>query len=163
MASLLRRLRSSGFTLLRSAVAAFVALTLFRHVAERVRGRRWGGLRGGKPSSEILPSLYDRHPRATAASRRRLGLRTVPVEEIVGTVRHPSQNTADFLPLPMLRGKNWQARWDRIVRAMNALRVLPPVDLYRVGDEYYVVDGHNRVAAALRMGQVAVDADVTEL
>jgi hypothetical protein len=65
----------------------------------------------------VLPSLYDRYPGATAALRRPRGLRVVPIERIVGTARHPSQNTADFLPLPHLRGRNWRARWDRIRRA----------------------------------------------
>ena len=46
---------------------------------------------------------------------------------------------------------------------MDRLAVLPPVDLVKVGDDYYVEDGHNRVAAALRAGAVAIDADITEL
>ena len=112
---------------------------------------------------DLLPSLYDRHPDAAAATRRALGLQEVPLDQIVGTVRHPTQNTSDFLPLPVLRGRNWEARWQRLLRAVDALQTLPPVELVKVGDEYYVVDGHNRVAAALRAGQVAVDADVTEL
>ena len=111
----------------------------------------------------ILPSLYDRVPGASTAPRRRLGYRTVPIERIVGTLRHPSQNTADFLPLPRLRGRNWQARWQRILRAMNRMEMLPPVDLVKAGDDYYVEDGHNRVAAAQQLGVVEVDADVTEL
>jgi hypothetical protein len=41
--------------------------------------------------------------------------------------------------------------------------VLPPVELLKLGNEYWVVDGHNRIGAALRGGSVAVDADVTEL
>jgi hypothetical protein len=163
MPSALRRLASTAIAVVRSAVAAFVTLTVLREIGGRVLRRRRAGVARARRASDILPSLYDRHPGATAASRRRLGLRTVAVDDIVGTARHPSQNTADFLPLRMLRGKNWQARWDRIVRAMNALRVLPPVELFKVGDEYYVIDGHNRVAAALRMDQVAVDADVVEL
>ena len=111
----------------------------------------------------ILPSLYDRFPAATTALRRPRGLRVVPIDRIVGTARHPSQNTADFLPLPRLRGKNWRARWDRIRKANDALSVLPAVDLLQVGDDYYVADGHNRVAAARRAGAVAVDGEVTEL
>ena len=87
----------------------------------------------------------------------------VPIERIVGTTRHPSQNTADFLPLPGLRGKNWQGRWQRIKRASRELAVLPPAELVQVGDDYFVADGHNRVAAALDAGAVAIDADVTEL
>lgn len=112
---------------------------------------------------EALPSLYDRHPRATTALRRPRGLQIVPVDRIVGTTRHPSQNTVDFRPLPYLRGKNWEARWQRIRRAVDELSLLPAVDLVKVGDEYYVADGHNRVAAALSAGAVAIDAEVTEL
>ena len=111
----------------------------------------------------VLPSLYDRYPGATTALRRPRGLRVVPIERIVGTARHPSQNTADFLPLPHLRGRNWRARWDRIRTANERLTVLPAVDLLQVGNDYYVADGHNRVAAALRAGAVAVDGEITEL
>ncbi|HET6380798.1 MAG TPA: hypothetical protein VFH63_07150 [candidate division Zixibacteria bacterium] len=116
-----------------------------------------------RPRTQVLPSLYDRHPRAASALRRARGVQVVPLDRIVGTVRHPTQNTADFLPLPTLRGKNWEARWQRIERATRQLSTLPPVDLVKVGDEYYVADGHNRVAAALRAGAVAIDADVVEL
>jgi len=87
----------------------------------------------------------------------------VALESIVGTVRHPSQNTTDFLPLPYLRGRNWRARWERIRDGMKKLLVLPAIDLLQVGDDYYVADGHNRVAAALEIGAVTIDADVTEL
>jgi hypothetical protein len=111
----------------------------------------------------VLPSLYDRHPAAATALRRPHGLQIVPLESIVGTTRHPSQNTADFLPLPGLRGRNWQGRWQRIRRATSDLSVLPAVELVQVGSDYYVADGHNRVAAAREAGAVAVDADVTEL
>ena len=119
--------------------------------------------RGPARSRSVLPSLYDRYPDAATAIRRPRGLQIVPLEEIVGTTRHPSQNSANFLPLPGLRGRNWAARWQRIQRAVNALSILPAVDLVRVGNEYFVADGHNRVAAALQAGAVAIDADVTEL
>jgi hypothetical protein len=111
----------------------------------------------------VLPSLLDLHPEATRAPRRRVGVRTIPLDRIVGTVRHPSQNTADFLPLPRLRGGNWRARWQRINRANDRLETLPPVDLVQVGDAFYVEDGHNRVAVARRADAVEIDADVTQL
>ncbi len=112
---------------------------------------------------EPLPSLFDRHPDALSGSRHPRGLQIVPLEAIVGTARSPSQNTTDFLPLPQLRGSNWESRWQRIQQATSRLAVLPPVELLKVGDEYWVVDGHNRIAAALRNGAAAVDADVTQL
>lgn len=112
---------------------------------------------------ERLTSLYDVHPSAGTAPRRAIGLRSVPLDRIVGTMRHPSQNTADFLPLPDLRGTNWRGRWQRITRALDQLAVLPPVDLVQVGDDYFVADGHNRVAAARLSGAAEIDADVTQL
>ena len=115
----------------------------------------------GRPTP--LPSLYDLHPQAASAARRMRGIEIVPVERIVGTTRHPSQVTADFLPLPELRGQNWRARWQRLRKAVDAMVVLPPIDLLKVGDDYFVTDGHNRVAAARRSGMVGIDADVTEL
>jgi ParB-like chromosome segregation protein Spo0J len=49
---------------------------------------------------------------------------------------------------------------------MSAARdqaILPPVQLVRAGGEYWVVDGHNRVALARQVGQLWIDADITEL
>ena len=66
---------------------------------------RLSGLRRPMGRREPLPSLYDRHPKADSALRRPLGLQIVPIDRIVGTTRHPSQNTTDFLPLPSLRGR----------------------------------------------------------
>ena len=128
-----------------------------------LRRRQTDADRRRRAERDVLPSLLDRYPGATAAPRRPIGLRSVPLDRIVGTMRHPSQNTADFLPLPKLRGTNWRGRWQRITRAIDRLETLPPVDLVQVGDDYYVVDGHNRVAAARKAGGLEVDADVTQL
>jgi hypothetical protein len=153
--------------MLRSLVARASAVLVLTAVA----GRAWAAWRrrGDRDAArrrserEVLPSLYDVHPAATTAPRRAIGLRSVPLDRIVGTTRRPSQNTADFKPLRRLRGRNWSARWQRINRATDRLEMLPPVDLVQVGDDYYVADGHNRVAAARRAGAVEIDADVTQL
>ncbi len=141
----------------RPAVAIVLAGVLARAVAA-YRGRSPERARSG-----MLPSLFDVHPGASTAPRRRVGVRTIPLERVVGTLRHPSQNSPDFLPLPRLRGRNWQARWQRLNRAMDRLEVLPPIDVVQVGEEYWVEDGHNRVAAALAAGAVDIDADTTQL
>ena len=144
-----------------SLLAAVAALVGRLGSTWRRRSRDGGGRR--RAEHEILPSLYDAHPGSTAAPQRRIGLRAVPIDRIVGTMRHPSQNTADFRPLPRLRGRNWSARWQRINRAMDRLETLPVIELVQVGDDYYVADGHNRVAAARRNGVLDIDADVTQL
>jgi hypothetical protein len=146
-------LRRTGRSLLKGLRLGVRAL---RDERQR-RADRWSTAR------DVLPSLYDRHPHARTAPRRPVGVRPVELDRIVGTARSPSQNTADFLPLPRLRGQNWRARWQRINRALDRLSVLPPIEVVQVGDEYFVVDGHNRVAAALRAGAVEIDADVVQL
>lgn len=111
-----------------------------------------------------LPMLFERHPEARNAARRELGLQTIDVEDIVGTaVGGPRQRGGDFLPLKPFRTKNWQARWQRLRSAADRLTILPPIDVLRYGDEYWVLDGHNRVAAALYGGQLAIDAMVSDV
>jgi hypothetical protein len=145
------------------ATALLILLAVIGRARDALRRRRADAGRQRRIERDVLPSLFDRYPTATTAPRRRIGLRSVPLDRIVGTMRHPSQNTADFLPLPGLRGVNWQARWQRITRAMDRLAMLPPVELVQVGEDYYVVDGHNRVAASLQVGGIEIDADVTQL
>jgi hypothetical protein len=122
-------------------------------------------------------------------SRHHVGTVTVPVREIVGSVGRAHELGSDFLPLHRPWGL-WRGdaryRWvkkamaqagvidlDEMHRASGRYyshgeydagrgRLLPPIELYRLGDRYYVLDGHHRVAAALDLGQVEMDAVVTE-
>jgi hypothetical protein len=133
-----------------------------RRVIDERTGARVRAVRrmGRKP----LLNLWDVHPEARRAAIRELGLQTVPVDAIAGTaVEGAPQRGGDFLPLRGRRSDDWRARWQRIMKAVDGLANLPPVELIRFGDRYWVVDGHNRVAAALYNGQVAIDAEVDEL
>lgn len=122
------------------------------------------GRRLRRRAKEPLTSLYELYPEARLASPRELGLRFVPLEEIRGTaVAGAAQRGGDFLPLKPFRSENWEARWRRIRLANERLTPLPPVDLVKYDGEYWVVDGHNRVATALYADGVGLDAMVTEL
>ena len=117
-----------------------------------------------RQAREPLLNLYEAYPEAKLAAPRELGLRFVPVEEILGTaVAGMAQRGGDFLPLKPFRGENWAGRWQRIRDANDRLQPLPPIDLIKFGGEYWVVDGHNRVAATLYINGVGLDAMVTEL
>ena len=111
-----------------------------------------------------LPRLDDVDPLASRASRHWCGLAAVPVSEIVGTASYPpGTRRADFLPTPGSEPADWQARWNRLEAAARSLAPLPPIELLKADDGYWVVDGHNRVALAKSIGQLWIDADVTEL
>jgi hypothetical protein len=113
---------------------------------------------------EPLENLWDAHPEAHRAALRELGLMSVPVDKVRGTaVEGPVQRAGDFLPLKNRRSDDWRSRWQRILNAIESLKSLPPIDLIRFGDEYWVEDGHNRMAAALYTGQDEIDAVVTDL
>jgi hypothetical protein len=114
--------------------------------------------------STPLAYLHTIHPDARSALPAQVGLRTIPVDEIVGTaVGGGDQRGGDFLPLKPFRGRNWQGRWQRLNRAQDDLAILPPIEVLKFGDRFWVVDGHNRVALALYNGQPEIDATITEL
>jgi len=138
--------------------------------AGRSAGRHWDELPGARvrpvrrACRQPLPELYRVHPEARTASPREIGVRTIDVDEIAGTAVGTSvRRGADFLPLRPFRTRNWQARWQRIRQAIDRLTILPPIDVFRYDDHYWVQDGHNRVAAAKYGGQVQIDANVVDL
>jgi hypothetical protein len=123
----------------------------------RARRLRWS-------ARQPLPDLYTVHPEARLATPREAGVQTIDVDRIAGTAAGTAaRRGADFLPIRELRTRNWTARWQRIRQASDRLTVLPPIDVLKYDDRYWVVDGHNRVAAALYGGQIQIDANVTEL
>lgn len=111
-----------------------------------------------------LPNLNEVHPGARQARPVQVGLRTIDVADIAGTaVGGGDQRGGDFLPLKPFRGQNWSGRWQRLRQAQDRLTILPPIDVVKYADRYWVEDGHNRVALALYGGQVGIDASVVEL
>lgn len=144
------------------ADAAAPMLAAARRVIDERPGARVRRVR--RLAHQPLPNLWEQHPEAHRAAIRELGLRSVPVVEVRGTaVAGPAQRGGDFLPLRDRRGDDWRSRWQRILAANERLVALPPVELIKFGDDYWVVDGHNRVAAALYVGQIELDAVVQEL
>jgi len=111
-----------------------------------------------------LANLWEEHPETHRASIRELGLRTIATSDIKGTaVAGPAQRGGDFLPLKDRRSDDWRGRWQRILKSQDLLEALPPIEAIKFADGYWVVDGHNRVAAALYNGQADIDAVVEEL
>jgi len=98
--------------------------------------------------------------------RERLGLRhvvdrgvqDVPLTAIVGSLGREREFTRDFLP----RSDSLRGRWVDVLRLTKGLTGFPPVELYRVGDVYFVVDGHHRVSVARSIDSPAIEAHVRE-
>ena len=114
------------------------------------------------PHGRRLPRLADVYPGAPTSGRW-VGLRTVPTDCIRGTASLAPTRARDFRPLRDREPADWAFRWSRLTSTAFDQAVLPPVQLLRAGGDYWVVDGHNRVALARERGQVWIDAEVTEL
>jgi len=86
------------------------------------------------------------------------GMQTVPVSQIVGSMDRFRDFDRTFLP----RKKATQGRWTRVDRAYYEDVRLPPIQLYKVGDIYFVKDGNHRVSVARDRGVEFIDAEVIE-
>jgi hypothetical protein len=86
------------------------------------------------------------------------GIRQVPVADIMGSVDRYQDFNRNFLPVQT----HTRPRWEAIDRATLAQETLPPVQLYQVGDIYFVKDGNHRVSVARERGQEMIDAEVSE-
>lgn len=88
------------------------------------------------------------------------GLQTVEISKIVGSLNRYQDFDRAFLPLHATAERT--ERLQRLEHALEKGEILPPVRLYKVGDVYFVEDGHHRVAAARRQGAKEIDAEVIE-
>jgi hypothetical protein len=102
--------------------------------------------------------LDDVRPIPGAIGRIYRGMRTVPVGQIAGSVGRCSEFDRDFMPAKA----RVEERWKRIDRAFHRDEELPPVNLYKVGGFYFVLDGHHRVSVAHYHSVEWIDAEVTE-
>jgi hypothetical protein len=88
-----------------------------------------------------------------------LGLQTIPLDSVVGTVDRTRDFDRGFRPTtPRVRG-----RWQRIAAAQRRGEAFPPISVYRIGDLHFVRDGHHRVSVAKALGRTEIDAYVTEV
>jgi hypothetical protein len=87
-----------------------------------------------------------------------IGLRTVPVAAIVGSVGRYRDFDRAFLPVQRATRRRWQSIDEAYYRDVS----LPPVQLYKVGDVYFVRDGNHRVSVAREKGVMFIDAEVIE-
>ena len=109
-------------------------------------------------TSNRLLSFDDVRRELVANNRRQRGMRVVEVDEIVGSVGRWKDFDRSFLPARASVGHKWK----RIDRAFQKGEDLPPVELYEIGDAYFVVDGHHRVSVARYHDVPTLEAAVVE-
>jgi hypothetical protein len=89
-----------------------------------------------------------------------LGLRSIPLASVVGTV---NRRSADFDRAFRPRTRRLARRWQGIAAARRRGVAMPPIDVYRVGNLHFVLDGHHRVSVARAQGDTMIDACVRQV
>jgi nucleotide-binding universal stress UspA family protein len=118
------------------------------------------------PSGEVhrreLRCFHEDAERAGVLVQRSLGVRTIEVGRIIGSVDRCHELGMDFRPPLRRRRKIDEDRFLSVRRAIEASVEMPAIDVYKLGFGYYVLDGHHRVAVALAQDQVEIEANVVE-
>ena len=117
--------------------------------------RLWGTL-SGQPTT--LLSYDDIKEKLHIGGPIYRGVQTVLVEQIAGSLNRYHEFDRVFLPA----SDKLAPRWQSVNRAFYQEISLPPVVLYKVGQVYFVVDGHHRVSVAREQGQLYIEAEVRE-
>jgi nucleotide-binding universal stress UspA family protein len=86
-------------------------------------------------------------------------LKDIPLKAIIGSVNRYQDFSRDFLP-----GKNvTEERWANIELANYGMKGLPPIEVYKIDQAYFVSDGNHRVSVARQIGATEIQAYVTEV
>ena len=88
-----------------------------------------------------------------------LGVQLIPLEKIVGSVDKVRDFDRRFRPTSDRSRQRWQA----LAEKSRLGEYLPPIQVYQLGNLYFVIDGHHRVSVARAQGATEIEADVTQI
>ncbi|HYP47535.1 MAG TPA: hypothetical protein VEQ61_02755, partial [Thermoleophilaceae bacterium] len=97
----------------------------FSQLAARLRGEP-SDVNVILPFDEVVEALGRR-------GERRLGLRPIPLDSIVGTVDRGREFDRSFRPT----SGRVRTRWERIADAQRRGKAMPPIEVYRIGELHF--------------------------
>lgn len=134
--------------------AACAARRLYQRTRMEGRLRKLWSLLTQRP--RYLLDLRDVERGCRIGGRSYAGTQTVCLADIRGSAGRRRDFDDEFHPLL----DESSSRWLSIACARKMHVSLPPVKLIRVGDVYFVEDGHHRISVAGALGQQHIDAEV---
>ena len=111
-----------------------------------------------------LPVLEKKVPELATLSRLSLGVISVPISRVLGSVSEGRSKafTKNFLPI-LEGGSEFAAKWDRLYESVESEGVRQPVTALEYLGYYYVIEGNKRVSVMKAMGARDIEADVTRV
>ena len=122
----------------------------FQEVLARIRGN---------PEDLVLLSYEDVRKQLQAIEKSTEQLAEISLDKIVGSVGRYHDFTRRYLPKSSID----QSRWARVMANTKGLSGLPPIDVYKIGEVYFVKDGNHRVSVARQMGNTSIQAYITDV
>jgi hypothetical protein len=113
----------------------------------------WAKLTGEIPYLEDFKNYAFR----LQGGRKHLGIQTIPVAAIIGSVGRRSDFDRHFRPLK----KDLRDLWAGVYQS-SRVDSLPPITVYKIGKTYFVADGHDRVSVENFLGKNYIQAEVWE-
>jgi len=113
----------------------------------------------GAPQESSLLSYEEVRQQLQAVEKSPQRLKDIPLDAVVGSVGRYHDFTRKYLPKASIDEK----RWARVMASSQDLTGLPPIEVYQIGEVYFVKDGNHRVSVARQMGNETIQAYVTEV
>jgi DNA-binding Lrp family transcriptional regulator len=134
-----------------------MGITFLKLMLNRLLNRFWAALKHGRKPEEVK-SFKENQEDEGAFDTIDRGVCSVPVKQIVGSVGRYHDFDSKF----RLKQHVPPEKLQNIRKAMREGKPLPPVKLYKIKDEYYVLDGNHRISAAKEFDYQDIDADIVE-
>ena len=111
-----------------------------------------------------LPVLEEQVPNLSQLSRLSLGVQTIPLDRVAGSVsRGRSYAFAEgFLPI-LENGSEFATKWERLCESVEAEGVNQPIKALEYLGYYYVIEGNKRTSVMKFLNAMDIEADVTRV
>lgn len=127
----------------------------FRTARRRARRERFLSALRRQPDDLLSYEAVRAQLRAVETAQR--ALEDIPIDRIVGSVNRYTDFSRRFFPL----NESDQQRWARVRARIDSMEGLPPIEAYRIGDLYFVLDGNHRVSVTREIGAKTIQGYVT--
>ena len=111
-----------------------------------------------------LPVLEHKVPDLASLSRLSLGVMSIPLSRVMGSVSMGRSRafTKNFLPI-LEGGSEFASKWNRLYESVEASGVNQPVTALEYLGYYYIIEGNKRVSVMKAMEARDIEADVTRV
>ena len=130
----------------------------FTHARRRVMFQRVLGFLTGHQAADLLSFDHVRD-KLKIRSQHYAGTQEIPLDKVVGSVGRYQEFNRAFLPTQ----EYVRERWKRVYTVAHGATGFPPIDVYKIGELYFVRDGHHRVSVLKELGATTIEATVIEL